>query len=129
MNELDARIRAVLSSATTLPENPESPKLTDEILATFQGRHSWLLKWGAVKMGAAMILIFLCSYQFFQAETTMAMVGYAAAVTICSVAYASIFLFIWVQMNHNTTVREIKQLELKIALLSNQLGSNANAGD
>jgi hypothetical protein len=59
-------------------------------------------------------------------ETMMAMIAYASLAIICTVAYAAIFLFIWVQMNHNTTVGEIKRIELQIALLSKQLSQDSS---
>ena len=110
MNHLDTTIKAALQSATDLPEGLKEPNLTEELLTTFNGRHSWLMKWGAVKMGAAIVLMLFCAWQFFQQETTLGLIAYASGVVMCATAYAAIFLFIWVQMNHNTTVREIKRL-------------------
>ena len=44
---------------------------------------------------------------------------------LCAMAYAAIFLFIWVQMNHNTTVGEIKRVELQLALLAKAIKDSA----
>ena len=51
----------------------------------------------------------------------MGMIGYATETVLCKVAYATIWLFIWMQMNHNTTVREVKRLELQLMLRAKQL--------
>ena len=122
MNELDERIQAALQAATELPDSPPEPNITDEILDTFRGRHSWLMVWGGIKMSFASVLMVVCAYLFFQQDTMMAMLAYATLVTVCAVICCCIMLFLWVQLNHNTTVREIKRLELQIALLLRQLG-------
>lgn len=121
MNDLDNQIQAVLKAASDLPDNGNEPNLTDEILSTFRGRHSWLMKWGVFKMVIAAVMMLVFAYLFFQQESTMAMIAYASLTLMCVIAYAAVFLFIWVQMNHNTTVREIKRLELQIVLLTRAL--------
>ncbi len=118
---LDKRIMAALESATDLPENPE-PDLTEEIIETFSGRHSFLMKWAAFKAVAAALMICFCIYQFFQQDSNMAMIAYASATILCAVAYAAVFLVFWIQMNHNRTVREIKRVELQLALLFSEIG-------
>lgn len=120
-DKLDNQIMAALESATDLPEHLEEPGLTEEIIATFNGRHSFLMKWSAFKAVSAAVLICFCLYQFFQQDTMMALIGYAAATILCAVAYAAVFLVIWIQMNHNRTVREIKRVELQLALLAEKL--------
>ena len=125
MNELDKRIQAALEAATELPASVPEPTITEEILETFRGRHSWIMISGGVKMALASILMVICAYQFFQQDTMMAMLAYATLVTVCAITSGCVILFLWVQMNHNTTVREIKRLELQIALLLRQLSKPA----
>ena len=121
MTTLDSKIQAALASASDLPDDITEPNLVSDLIDTLHGRHSWLMKWGFVKMGVAIILMCICTYQFFMQETTMGMIAYASATIICVIAYAAVFLFIWVQMNHNTTVSEIKRVELQLALLAKSL--------
>lgn len=125
MTTLDNKIQAALASASDLPDDITQPNLTSDLMDTLQGRHSWLMKWGIVKMVVAVIVMVICAYQFFMQESTMAMIAYASATLLCAIAYAAIFLFIWVQMNHNTTVGEIKRVELQLALLAKAIKDNA----
>ncbi|MFT7218486.1 MAG: uncharacterized membrane protein YciS (DUF1049 family) [Candidatus Azotimanducaceae bacterium] len=118
---LDSKIQAVLTSATDLPDDLLEPGLTKDLIDTFNGRHSWVMKWGLVKMALAAVAMVFFAYQFFQQAETMAMIAYATGAILCAVAYAAVFNFIWVQMNHNTNLREIKRLELQIALLTRSL--------
>jgi len=74
-----------------------------------------------IKMTFMAILMIFCAVQFFQQETMMAMMAYATATIVFVVSYACIFLFLWNQMNHNSTAREIKRLELQVALLIREL--------
>ena len=126
MTTLDSKIQAALASASDLPDDITEPNLASDLIDTLHGRHSWLIKWGLVKMALAIIVMCICAYQFFMQETTMAMIAYATGIVICIVAYATIFLFIWVQMNHNTTVTEIKRVELQLALLAKALKDSAS---
>ena len=121
MNELDTRIQAALQAATELPERIPEPSLADEVLETFQGRHRWLMILSFIKTGFVAALMVFCIFQFFQQESTMAMIAYASATMICAVSYGCLILFLWIQMNHNTTVREVKRLELQLALLTREL--------
>ncbi len=121
MNNLDQRIQALLKQASDLPEHIDEPSVADEIISTFKGRRSWLLKWAAVKMIAAVVFMLFFAYQFFQQDSVMAMIAFATGTLLCAFAYASVFLFVWIQMNHNNTVSEIKRLELQLAILSRKL--------
>ena len=121
MNELDNRIQAALEAATDLPGPIPEPTFAEEILETFRGKHSWLMITSWIKMGAVGLLAWFCVYQFFHQDTMMAMIAYSSLAIICTVSATCILLFLWVQMNHNTTVREIKRLELQIVLLLKRL--------
>ena len=125
MNELDTKIQKALQAATELSGPITEPSFTDELMATFHGRHSWLMVGGWIKMAVAGLLFYICAYQFFQQETMMAMIAYATTAVICIVTAATIMLFVWIQMNHNTTVREVKKLELQIALMTHELRQQA----
>ena len=121
MNQLDKRIQEALQAASELPESIDETTLLQDILDTFQGKHRGLMMITGVKMAVMAILMLFCIFQFFQQETMMAMMAYATATVVFVVSYACIFLFLWNQMNHNTTAREIKRLELQVALLIREL--------
>lgn len=121
MNELDSRIQAALQAATDLDGPLPEPTFTKEILETFHGQQGWLLVLSAIKAVFAGALFYFCIYQFFQQESTMAMLAYGFAATMCVVVYGCVFLLLWIQMKHNTTTRELKRLGLQIALMTKQL--------
>ena len=123
MNQLDKRIQEALQAASELPESIDETTLLQDILDTFQGKHRGLMIITGIKMAVMAVLMLFCIFQFFQQETMMAMMAYATATVVFVVSYACIFLFLWNQMNHNTTAREIKRLELQVALLILELKS------
>ena len=123
MNQLDKRIQEALQAASELPESIDETTLLQDILDTFQGKHRGLMIITGIKMAAVAVLMLFCIFQFFQQETMMAMMAYATATVVFVVSYACIFLFLWNQMNHNNTAREIKRLELQVALLIRELKS------
>jgi phosphotransferase system glucose/maltose/N-acetylglucosamine-specific IIC component len=121
MNQLDKRIQEALQAASELPESIDETTLLQDILDTFQGKHRGLMIITGIKMAVVGVLMLLCIFLFFQQETMMAMMAYATATVVFTVSYGCIFLFLWSQMNHNTTEREIKRLELQVALLIREL--------
>jgi Flp pilus assembly protein TadB len=121
MNQLDKRIQEALQAASELPESIDETTLLQDILDTFQGKHRGLMIITGIKMAVVAFLMLFCIVQFFQQETMMAMMAYATATVVFVVSYACIFLFLWNQMNHNTTAREMKRLELQVALLIREL--------
>ncbi len=124
MNHLDQQIQDALQLASEMPDRQEESSLTQDILDTFHGKHRGLMIISWIKMIVIGLLVYFCIYQFFQQDTIMGMIAYATATLICLLSASAILLFIWIRMNHNTTVREIKRLELQVALLTRELRGN-----
>jgi Na+/proline symporter len=125
MNQLDKQIdqqtQEALQIASELPESADETTLTQDILDTFKGKHRFLMTISWIKMAVVTVLMCVCVYQFFQQDTIMAMIAYASVTIIFVISYAAIFIFLWSQMNHNTSTRDIKRLELQVALLIREL--------
>jgi Family of unknown function (DUF6768) len=121
MNNLDQQIQEALHVASDLPESVEETTLTQDILDTFHGKHRGLMIISWIKMAVIAFLMCFSIYQFFQQDSIMAMIAYATATLIFTVSAVAIMLFLWIKMNHNTTTREIKRLELQVALLLHEL--------
>ena len=119
--QLDQQIEEALQIASDLPASADETTLTQDILDTFKGKHRLFMIASWVKMAVVGVLVYVCIYQFFQQETMMAMIAYASAAVIFTITAATIFIFLWSQMNHNTTTRDIKRLELQVALLTREL--------
>jgi len=124
---LDAHIRAALQRESNLTFTGQIKAIVAEVTQTFSGQHRFFLlsavgKW----IGAVLILIFAV-YQFFQQESMMGLIAYASITIICVLVEMAIFLTIWISIHSNNRQREIKQLELQIALLNDRLSDRPNS--
>jgi hypothetical protein len=66
-----------------------------------------------------------CIYQFFHQEAIMAMIAYASGAIMCAVVIVAITVFFWQEVSKNIFTREIKRLELQVALLIKHIKSNS----
>ena len=120
-DELDAQIKAALQHESNTPFTGQIATIIEEVSQTFSGQHRILLLWSVAKMVGAVILAIFSVYQFFQQESMMALIAYAALAIICVIVEATIFLTIWISIQNNNRQRDIKRLELQVALLSDKL--------
>ena len=126
MSDLDSRIKSALESASdeSLYIGDEIKSLYRDITATFTGRYRVLLTIAWLKMIVIMILGGICIYLFFVEEDLKFMLAYGFAVVICFSSMITIAIFLWQEITKNNTSREIKRLELQIALLIDYLKEN-----
>ncbi len=120
-DELDAQIKAALQSESHTPFTGQVATIIEEVSQTFSGQHRFLLLWSVGKMVGAVLVLFFSIYQFFHQESMMGLVAYASLAIICVIAAATIFLTIWISIQNNNRQRDIKRLELQVALLSDRL--------
>ena len=118
-NELDARIKKALQSNTMDFDDEKS--VARDVMDTFKGKYRWFMIYNWARVFLVAVFMFLFIYQFFQQQETQLMIAYATGVVVCVVAMSSIALFFWHSVNKNVVVREVKRLELQIALLVKQL--------
>jgi len=121
MNDLDTRIAQLLRQSSAAAPDTDDMTLREEILATFRGRHRTLMIPTVIKMVVAGLLFYACVWQFFRQDAMMPLIAWASAAIICVIVAATTLLFLWSQLNHNMTVREIKRLEVQCALLARAL--------
>lgn len=98
------------------------------LLGKLGGVHSGKLGWLMVIMNVVQIAIFglfiYCIVQFFQsfdADATHELIYWASAGFLCIMAVGQIKLFIWMQMNKNDILRELKRLELQVSGIAHKL--------
>lgn len=123
MNQLDQKIRTALSQTAESADVAANvqPSLMGDVADALNTRMRWLFVFAWIKGSALFAGFVYCAWQFFGQQTTMGMVGYAAGAIICILAVGLIDC-IWILMTqHHATQREIKRLELQIALLSKSL--------
>ncbi len=95
--------------------------LLEKIGGTFQGKTGWL----AIVMNLLNLVFFClfiyCCFQFFDADQANDLIKWSAAGFLCWSFMAFIKLYVWMQMDKNEILRELKRVELQVSVLSNKL--------
>ncbi|QCX00550.1 hypothetical protein FGM00_10655 [Aggregatimonas sangjinii] len=98
----------------------DEQNLLGKVGETFKGKMGWL----AIVMNIANIIFFIlfiyAVIQFFNATGTAELIKWAMAIFGSFMFMAFIKLYVWMQMNKNDILRELKRLELQVAVLSNE---------
>ncbi len=115
---IDDLIRATLSKEEAkFYDELEEQNLLGKIGEVYRGKLGWL----AVIMNIAHLVIFgafiYCLVQFFNTDETKELIMWSSAAFLSMMAMGMLKLYVWMQMNKNDILRELKRLELQIATL------------
>ncbi|MEL6919120.1 MAG: DUF6768 family protein [Bacteroidota bacterium] len=101
-------------------EELEERNLFGKINDVYRGKMGWL----AIIMNIVHLFIFVvfiyCLVQFFNADETKALIQWASAGFLCMIFMGMLKLYVWMQMDKNDMLRELKRLELQVAALSHK---------
>ena len=96
----------------------EEQNLLNQLGSLFKTKMGWLI----VVMNIVNLLVFAlsiyCVVQFLNTEHTNELIKWGAGFFTCWTTMAMIKLFVWMQMDKNALLREMKRLELQIAALA-----------
>ena len=121
MENLDARIEQALKDATGSVGISDEASVKQDLAATFRGQYRALFMLAWVKLFAVALLLLWSVYEFFTQTGAQAQLAFATLAVICTVTIGIIYTLFWISMNKQMTNREIKRLELQVALLINKL--------
>ncbi len=92
--------------------------LLEMIGGVFKGKMRWL----AILMNIVNLVVFgiliYCIVQFMKVEVVIDLIRWGIAIAACFMTLSMIKLYMWMQINKNALLRELKRLELQIAVLS-----------
>ncbi|MBS9463770.1 hypothetical protein KIM67_15225 [Flagellimonas sp. 389] len=92
----------------------------EKLGGVFRGKLGWLaIIMNLVNLIILGLLIF-CIVQFLNTNVTNELIEWGTAIFVCLIFMGMIKLFVWMQMDKNDILRELKRLELQIATLSNK---------
>lgn len=130
MKDIDAKIREALrkEDSELLGHYREEPAIYEMVVETFRGRFRWVNLLALVMSILVTAMMVVVAYEFFQVETTRAMIGCAAGFVWGAVFIAMIKTWFWLEMNKNSVTREVKRLELQLANLSRRLADAERRG-
>ncbi len=120
MTDLDERIRRAVQAS----DNPDPDLLPDEqsvwqmMFGVYRGRNKWIHLLAFAYTFVFFGLAVWTAISFFNAETTRAMLAWGFGFTFCVLAVGNLKMWMWMQMDKNAVLREVKRLELQVALLA-----------
>ncbi len=65
-----------------------------------------------------MILAIVCAWKFYHTEDIKQLLGWSLGIAFSFAVIGMLKLWAWMEMEKNSTIREIKRLELQVARLS-----------
>jgi len=120
--EIDDIIRTALSKdeAKFYDELGEQT-LTEMVGGLFQGRTRWITYMTMVIMPILFGIGVYCAIEFFKSDDLRHMMMWGAGAFFFVMGTSFIKVFHWLQMDKNALIREIKRLELQVAMLNSKL--------
>lgn len=87
----------------------------------FMGKNKWIV----IMMNIVNVIVLgffvYCIIQFFKTDVTNELIKWAVAGVFCMLMLSMLKLYIWMQMDKNSIIRELKRLELQVSTLSSKL--------
>lgn len=96
----------------------EEQNLIGKLGGVFKGKLGWLVGLMNVVNVIFFVLMIYCIVQFFDVSETNELIKWASGGFVCALAISMIKLFVWLQMDKNDILRELKRLELQLASFS-----------
>lgn len=120
MSDIDNRIKAELEKDTAAIEAllANEGGMPDMVAAAFKGsmrRWVWMI---TVVTLVVTVIMFWCGYEFYYAANSDMRIFWGIWFIISGMAQIAMKQWHWMEMNRATLMREIKRLELAVALLA-----------
>jgi hypothetical protein len=127
MNEIDKKVREALGAedAKWLDTMAAEPSLSDLVIDTFRGRNRWPVVVQYLGVAVSFGLAVTSAVQFFRMESTRDMIAWAMAFLIGALGIVMLKIWYAMELNKNALLRELKRVELQLALLVKRLQNSA----
>ena len=122
MSELEKLIRDALKS-NAAGDGQHEP-LVGLLADRFLDQTRWVSMFAWMKMSGTLLISTVAAVLFFGSETTQAQIGWAPAFLTGFVGFAMWWIWYWMLLNRNASIREIKRLELQLAHMRTAVDSD-----
>lgn len=126
MSDLDADIRQALEAEEQqFVDDDDALQVAhmEGLKVMFRGQTKWFTAFHLLVMGGLITMIVVCGMQFFDAESTRGMIGWATGFGVFITLQAISELFFMIELNKYLLRREVKHLEFQVATLSQLIRS------
>ncbi len=119
--EIDQTIREALVAENDEWLNDLDPAIHESIIEVFKGKTWWVATYAFFVMLALTVLAAFSAWNFFHAEATRELVGWATGFLFCATSIGMIKIWYFIEMGKNSVTREIKRFELQLARVTSQI--------
>lgn len=122
-HDIDAMIRETLSrEEAELDARLAEPPIFAQLVGVFAARHRWLNVLGALFTVVFLGLAVYCAVRFLAPGAGVPeMLRWGAGLFFCVLAVWALKIWYWMELQRNGLAREIKRLELQVAVLTEQV--------
>src|SRR5262245_54778966 len=122
MKNIDDAIRSAVSreDAEFLSKLEREPGSFEQVAGIFRGPFNWIYVTYLITAVIAGLVGVYSGWQFATATALRPLLYWGAATGFCLLVIGSVRIVLFVQLNTNRTLRELKRLELQIALLASR---------
>lgn len=120
--EIDLLIKEALTEEeTTFYDSLDEQNVFQMLGGVFAGKNKWIIIMMNIVSFVAIGLFVYCIVQFFNTDITNELIKWSIGGMFCMLIVSMLKLFIWMQMDKNSIIRELKRLELQVSTLSSKL--------
>jgi len=95
--------------------------LIGKVGEVYRGKMGWLAIIMIIVQFVVFGLLIYCLVQFFSAKETNELIKWVSAGFLCMITLGMLKLYVWMQMDKNDILRELKRVELQVATLMTRL--------
>ena len=125
-HNIDHEIKQALAAedAEVYAQFAEEPSLFAMGLEVLNSRNRWATVLVVIVMTIFMAVGIYSLWRFSHAQETKVLIGWAMSFGFSMAAVSMMKLWAWMEIEKNSTIREIKRLELQVARLTQRLGES-----
>ena len=123
MEEIDKLIKDTLNEEEAkFYDALDEQNIFEMLFGLFKGKNAWINILINVVIVIFFVMLIYCAIQFFNAETTEALVKWGFGSLFFVLCISILKLYAWMQMDKYAILREMKRLELQVMSLSGRIG-------
>ena len=120
--EIDQLIKEALTEEEAkFYDSLDEQNVFQMIFSVFDGKNKWVMVMMNIVSFIALGLFIYCTVQFFNTDVTNELIKWTIGGVFCILMISMLKIFIWMQMDKNSIIRELKRLELQVSTLSSKL--------
>lgn len=122
LEDIDKLIKDTLSEEETkFYDELDEQNVFQMLIGVFNGKNKWIM----YMMNFVTLIFFglfvYCLVQFFNTDVTNELIKWGFGVIIFLLGVSMLKVYVWMQMDKNALIRELKRLELQISSLAGKV--------